>query len=426
MTAIGNALLIGFLVAAVGATGANAASNDDFFSRETNNAVSVLNRPRPDYDAVGVPIYDFLLFPTLDLSTIYNDNIYATQTNPIGDAIFEIEPQLDLKSQWTDDQLELYSRATIDQYVTHRTENTNDWVDGMNAAADFFSGATVFGKFEFDHLHLPRGSELAEFNTVSPVEYNSSDASIGASDEIDRLKLSATLERADFAYFNGVSPTGVVVSTHYLNYANWSETVRADYAIDPDTAIFVSAEHNNAVYDAKPPFYSLNRDSRGYEFLAGTNFQLTDLMSGEIGAGYLEEEYPYVAGQNVSGFDIHAAVDWYPTPLTTVNVQTYRSVQESAVTTSTSYVDTVEHFEVDHELRHNIILGTTAQYTTNDYQGIDREDRILTAGAKGTLLVNSSLGLTLSYLYDSQVSTGTQHYINFVQNRVSLTLVLQR
>src|SRR6202044_420768 len=41
---------------------------------------SVLNRPRPDFDPVPISIGSFQLFPTLNVGTYYDNNIFAQQT----------------------------------------------------------------------------------------------------------------------------------------------------------------------------------------------------------------------------------------------------------------------------------------------------------------------------------------------------------
>ena len=40
--------------------------------------IGVMDRPRPDYDAKGLPVGGFRLRPALDVGASYDDNVYRT------------------------------------------------------------------------------------------------------------------------------------------------------------------------------------------------------------------------------------------------------------------------------------------------------------------------------------------------------------
>jgi hypothetical protein len=388
--------------------------------------VGVSGRARPDYDAIGIPLGTFLLYPKLDLVTTYDDNIYVTQSNPTSDLIFQVEPQLDLQSQWENDHLNLFGHADINKYADHSGEDTNDYGAGVNGSADILTSTQLGAGFQYDHDTMPRETEIAQQFTRNPLQYDYSLANIEGTEYLDRLQIEVNLERTRYAFDNAMTEQNQFLSEQYLDYVNWSETLRLAYAVSPDTSIFVSGIRNNDIYDLVPPAVSLNRNSDGYNVTGGVHLELTNLISGEIGGGYFEENYPHVTGQNAGGFLVRAAFDWYPTQLTTVNIQTDRTVEESAVVTSVGYVSSMGRIEVDHELRRNVIVSLIGKYAVNDYQGYDRHDRDWSLGLNGTYLVNRIVALTLGYGHDHQTSGGLDHGIDFDLNKVSLTLVLHR
>src|SRR5689334_14678398 len=53
------------------------------FARDRN--VSVTERPRPGYEALGLRAGGFMLWPKLTVANEYNDNIFATQNIRIAD-----------------------------------------------------------------------------------------------------------------------------------------------------------------------------------------------------------------------------------------------------------------------------------------------------------------------------------------------------
>src|SRR5271163_1858458 len=62
---------------------------------------SVLDRPRPEYDPLGLRLGSFFLYPKLELGELYSDNVFATQSNKKTDFITVVSPTLDLRSNWS-------------------------------------------------------------------------------------------------------------------------------------------------------------------------------------------------------------------------------------------------------------------------------------------------------------------------------------
>jgi hypothetical protein len=221
-------------------------------------------------------------------------------------------------------------------------------------------------------------------------------------------------------------PTNPIVDEHFRNVEDIGETLRADYAISPDTALFVSGNLNQHAYPDQPPAVMYDFNSHGYEVLGGVNFQITSLLTGEVGAGYFVEDFPHVGAENLGSLALHGSVQWFPTELTTVTVKVDRLVQDSDIQESAGYVTTGGTVEVDHELRYNVILTGMFAYNNDSYQGIDRDDERWTAGVGAKYLLTRELGLGLNFDHDSQISTGTARFINFDINRVMLNVVLQK
>ena len=67
-----------------GALSSAGRSNDNF---ERDRNVSVRQRPRPGYDALGLRQGAFIIWPKVALSTEYNDNIFATDTDKVADSV---------------------------------------------------------------------------------------------------------------------------------------------------------------------------------------------------------------------------------------------------------------------------------------------------------------------------------------------------
>jgi hypothetical protein len=410
------------------------AEND--FARDRD--LGVLDRPRPEYDALGIPLDSFLLFPRLDVVTGYNDNIYAVQTGAQGDGFVQLQPSLNLKSQWSQQELDFNIHSSINRYFDHTSEDTNDYGAGVNGRLDVLASTKVTGSASYDLETEAREAESATRDTISPVQFGLWQSQLAATHQFNRLQISLSGVWDQFNYQDGLyqngsipglvvtGPNDLIVDEHFRNVQDFGETLRADYAISPDTALFVSGNLNQHLYPDQPPAVMYNFNSHGYEVLGGVNFQITSLVSGEVGAGYFVADFPHVGDQNLGSFAINGSVQWFPSELTTVSVKVDRLVEDSDIEFSAGYVTTGGSVEVDHELRYNVILTGLFAYNNDSYQGIDRDDERWTAGVGAKYLLTREWGLGLNFDHDNQISTGTQRFINFEINRVMLNLVLQK
>jgi hypothetical protein len=416
-TALLCSLCLGAATAAFGQ-----AQND--FARDRD--LGVLDRPRPEYDALGVPVSTFLMYPRLNVVSGYNDNIFAQQTGTQGSGFVQLQPSIGLKSQWSQHELDFFTHASINRFFDHGSENTEDYGGGLNGRLDVLADTKLTGGASYDLETEPREAETALGNTVNPVQFGVWQAQASGSHQFNRLQVSLSGTWDSYNYLDGRDRTGALVDEHYRNVQDFGETLRADYALSPDTAVFVSGNINQHTYSVQPPLVPFSFDSHGSEVLGGVNFQITSLVTGEVGIGYYQQDFPHVVNQNLDGFAIHGTVQWFPTELTTVTLKVNRFVQDSAIQTSAGFVDTGGQLEVDHELRYNVILSGIFSYNHDDYQGIDRTDERWTAGVGAKYLFTREVGLGLNFNHDSQVSSGANRFINFDINRVMLNLVLQR
>jgi hypothetical protein len=400
------------------------AQND--FARDRD--LGVLDRPRPEYDALGIPVSAFLLYPRLNVVTGYNDNIFAGDTAVKGAGFVQLQPSASLRSQWSQHELDFNTHASINRYFNQGSEDTDDYGAALNGRLDVLASTKITGGASYDLETEPREAETSARNTLNPVQFGVWAAQLSGSHQFNRLQVSLSGTFDSYNYIDGRDPNNpaLLIDEHYRNVQDYGETLRADYALSPDTALFVSGNLNQHNYSTQPPLVPFNFNSHGSEILGGVNFQITSLMTGEVGIGYYQQEFPHILNQNLGGFAIHGTAQWFPTELTTVTLKVNRLVQDSAIQTSAGYVDTGGSLEVDHELRYNVILSGLFSYNQDSYQGLDRTDERWTAGIGAKYLFTREVGVGLNFNHDSQVSSGANRFINFDINRVMLNLVLQK
>lgn len=407
------------------------AGSDSNFARDRN--VAVRQRPHPDFDARGLALGGFYAYPKISGTAEYNDNIYALTTNEIEDVIWRVQPELSLVSNWNRHSLTAYARAAVSRYQDNDDENSEDYTLGVAGQLDVLRFSNITAGAEYAELTEPRtttaqltGTTGAFTGALEPVEFSQTTAYLGASHELNRLKLSGRFDFRQFDYEDSVRLAPLTaLDQDYRDRDVMALTGRVDYAVSPDTAIFLEASTNERDYSTAGGVGFVARDSKGYQILGGANFELGALARGEVAVGYMQQEYDAVTIGEIEGFGARAQVEWFPTELTTVTFSGSRTVEDAAVPNSPGFLSSNLGVAIDHELLRNVIVSAQLGVSGDDYEGIDREDDRVNAGVSATYLLNRNVGLTAAYSYSDLKSEGANAGPEFTVNKVSATLTLQ-
>jgi hypothetical protein len=400
-----------------------ASDTDSNFRRDRN--VSVSQRPHEGYEALGIRAGAFILWPKLTTTGEYNDNIYAQSTGKESDAVWHVTPEVDLTSNWSRHSLQAYARTTFNRYSDHTTENTDDYSVGANGQLDVLRNAQINGGVDWSRFTEPRTSSGSPADSLHPVQYTVGSVYASGAEEFNRLRLSGRLDLREFNYFNGVDTTGAQVFEDDRDRTLTIATARADYAVSPDTALFVEVAGNKRDYRLASPPAAQDRDSSGVEALVGANFDISALMRGEVGVGYLKQNYDASNFKDISGLGVRGQVEWFPTQLVTATFTGSRTLEDAGIVGSSGYLSTNIGARVDYELLRNVLLGAQVGYGDDNYRGVDREDKRTTFGLNATYLLNRNIGVTVGYNYFKQNSSGTDGGNDFKVNKIGATLTLQ-
>jgi hypothetical protein len=397
---------------------------DSSFNRGRN--VGVTSRPHPGYEALGQKVGGFIMFPRADIALTYDDNIFATNTGEVSDTFATVTPRVDLVSNWSRNALNFTAQVARSQYFNRTTENHTDYSAGANGRLDVDRSSNINGGVTYSRNTEPRSSIEAFQLVDKPIKYDIGGANIGASKEFNRLRVTGSYNRSHYAYGDARDPnTNALVFEGYRDRTEDVVNAQVDYAVSPDTFIYVKGTSNWRKYDINRAGL-IDRDSQGYDVSVGGDFDLTNLLRGHVALGYIRQTFDNkVLFAPVHGLSVSANVDYYPTQLTTVNFHASRNFQASGLVNSAGYSSTAFGATVDHELFRNILLNARLDYERGVQQGIDRQDDRYNAIIGATYLVNRSLGISGSYSYFTQRSSGLQRGSDFNDGRAQVTLTLQ-
>lgn len=382
--------------------------------------VSVRDRVRPGYDAVGVRAGAFTVFPEVSVTGTFNDNIYATNANTESDFITTLGARVSAASTWSRHALNLRGGVAQHLYADNDDEDRFDWDIGGDGRIDITRDTNIFAGLSYAELTEDRGAPNAIGLAAEPTEYSLFQANIGLDHRFNRVTSRLGATYADYDYDAVPLVGGGVLNLDSRDREETTQFLRLGYDVSPDTNVYVQGTLNQREYDQKPPVVALNRDSDGYAVVAGSDFRLTNLAQGGVFVGYQSQEYDDPTLPEIDGLAFGANVDWFVTPLTTVRFEAASTIEETISAGASGYTDNSVGIRVDHELMRNVIFGGKVNFANQDYEGIARDDDVLRAGLGVDYLLNRNFSLRLGYDYTDRDSSVAG--LSYSRNEVGLTL----
>jgi hypothetical protein len=385
------------------------------FAQETSQNVSVRDRPRPEYDPIGLRFGGFDLNARLDAGVTYTDNLFALPSGQAeSDVYYQVSPSARLSSHWSRHALALSAGYTHTFFTDHSSESSDTGYVGADGRLDVGVNTHINAAARYARAVEPRTNPDA-LTGGRPVEYTVGQASLSAQHTFNRFRVGAGVDTATYDYQPVPGPfPDQNLRDHTENGVNGS--IEAE--LSPRIGILFNARADHRDYDKNP---ALTSDGQAY--LAGVALHLTDLIEGRVTVGQFNRDYDGPAG-SVSGFAAASNVDWYVTQLTTVHFNVSRGAQEDGATANEPYIETSYGVGADHELLRNVILMARVQHGTRDYQVIDRNDTFTSAEVGADYMLNRRVGLSARYRYDDLTSGGALPRPDYTVNAVYLGLSL--
>ncbi len=365
---------------------------------------TVINRERPDFDPLGVRVGSFVVLPRLRLDGELNDNIFATDTGEQGDFITTLSPNLVVQSDWGNHMLRFQSGADIGRYIDNDSENFEDYEFNGNGRLDVTRRTKLRAGAGYRQEHEERSSP-DDVRGVEPTIFDVLSATLEGSHTFNRvtLTLGGAFDQYDFE--DVATAGGGVINNDDRDRDIVEGSVQVSYEITPLYQAFVRGAYNVRDYDAAVDDNGVNRDSDGYEVVAGVSLDFGGITFGDFFAGYQSQEYDDPLLDTASGPVVGADVTWNVTPLTTVVGSISRVIRESTSRDANTGEFASGRFfttvgvSVDHELMRNVLLGADISASQDDFEGIDRTDEIYRAGIDAKYLINRYASIGGAYRF---------------------------
>lgn len=380
-----------------------------------------------NYDPKGVPVGSFKLFPELELDEVYNDNIYATNFGAAGRTasfVQLIKPSLNLRSDWNRHALNFFGKGNIGLFSVSNTPNFSDFSFGADGRYDIQRDWNVYAGGSFSHNHEDPGTPNAATGAVPPNLYDQIAGNVGYFQKFNRLSVRADGRLDNYNYVNNFTSVGGSLASGFRNRTEWRESLRAGYEIVGDTQAWVRGSLNQRNYVNKVDQSGFDRDSSGFDVVAGLQIDFGGITSLEVFAGYLQQNYVDGNFKQISQPTFGLTGYWNPIREVSVRPFIQRTVNDAGLATAAAYLSTSGGLDVDYKMRPNIKLTAHGDYAVADYSVISRTsteyDQYWTFRASAMYSPDNIFFIGPSYQYVYKTSNLAN--ANYDQNIVMLRL----
>jgi hypothetical protein len=371
------------------------------------------------YDPTGIGAGGFRIYPSVQARLTYDDNIFLRDNNVVGDSLVTITPSVRAQSDWTSHSLAMTASSTVRRYFSNQDQNSEEYRAIADGRLDILKSWNVGATADYGHLIEPRGTAGNDFVTGEPVRYDRYSGALRTAKSFNRIAFSGGVS-ADRYRYQDVRSGGIFVDQSLRDHDTLVARLRVDNRIGGSSSLFVSTSINKINYRNLK-----TRDSKGYAALAGIRFEVTRLLHGEAGLGYIHQSFDDPRFRGFSGLNYSANLIYEPTRLTTFRLKASRQIADSAIAGVPGVLQSRVRFEVEHELLRRLILTGYVEGNREIYRGIDRRERRYYAGAGARYYLNRNFAATLSY--DRQQQNGRGPFNNdYRGNRISVSLLAQR
>lgn len=378
----------------------------DLTDPETRNEIQpedmpVRKRQQPGYEPVGIRAGSWMFNPSLISGALYDSNVFSSNTTKQSDIAAVFEPSLRAHTLWERHGIDLKLDAQSTVYNENSSLNqTNASLKG-NGWFDIAHDLAVLANFQIAHLNEGVGTLSSPVNAISPTPYDLFSGDLTVRKEFNRLTTSVGMRVDSYDYGQTRAQDGSIINQDGRDGQIYSLHGRVDYAFSPVLGWFAGVEGNQRNIRGTP---AQPLDSQGYRALTGFTVGFTNLLSGEFGAGYVQQRFDASSIGSIEGPSYRAMLTWRPTRLLDVHFKAEQIVTETSDTSSTGVLANAFQLGLDYELRRNVIVSLAAGYEDDRFFGQPRKDKVLTSDARIKYLMNRYGSISVFHRYTDRSS----------------------
>jgi hypothetical protein len=359
------------------------------------------------YGPVGVRLgTTFLFFPAIEQSFGYDDNPNrASGRARQGSAVSRTEAELRVQSDWSRHELTGYLRGAYTAFPNVNGADRPDAEGRITLRVDASRDTQLDAETHFRiDTERPGNPNLVAGVAERPIN-SLIGGSTGVTHRFNRLSigLRGTLDREDFE--DARLADGTVIDQSDRAVTQFGVRMRAAYELNPGLIPFVEGIVDTRVHDLRIDRGGFRRDSDGVAIRAGSTFEITRTLTGEISAGIQARLYDDNRLETLVGPLAEAAVIWSASPLTTVRLRGQSTIEETTLPFSSGALTQRATLEVQHDLRRNLSVIAAVSGSDTRYDGVRLEEQGFTGTLRVDYRLTRSVALRASFTHERLKST---------------------
>ena len=370
----------------------------DIFSRRPEIDPLTDRRPRrffrfEPYEALGIPLGSFVLFPELELAAGATSNALGTATQTISDMYLRVRPTIDLLSNWRTHALEFRATGLASFYDRVSSEDEREALVEARGRIDISKRTQVAAQVSYQVQQESSRSIDARGGGTDNGDIVTQRAAARFQHRFNRLTVQLRGSVSTFDY-GSVAAAGGVLTQSDRDYVARDAAVRASYEFKPNLIVFSEVQGDWRRYDVPAASDGILRTSSGWRTRFGVSAgQVGGIVRGALSLGYAVQSPDDDRLQDVSGLIIDANLAWRLSGLTTFLFNASSEIGETTLAGSAGALVRSVGVEARHALKRHIIASAGLSLTASDYQGLPVEERDWLMRAGLDYYVNRSLKL---------------------------------
>lgn len=330
-------------------------------------------RAQPEYDALGINVGGTRLYPSLAFAAQYDSNVFFSAGNETGDESYSVTPSLRAQTEFGRNQFDFDAKAAIKRYFDLKSQNRENYdaTARMTGVIDKDTGYNVTVSYE--NREADRGTVENELTFGDPVNLSGFAVGAGVARQFGRLRGLARAS-VDTDNYKSIQTAGGVIDQDFRDRVAYQGQLDFGYDLTSDFALFTNGRIMRFAYSDENPL--TNRDSTLVSTIFGVRYNITDLISSEVGAGYRTNDFENENFTDFSGLALLANISWHPTPLLSVNADVNQSTTTSAFDQVEAVTVTSASVSADYEVLRNLLASASVEAAQEKYENLgDAADR---------------------------------------------------
>jgi len=377
---------------------------------------------KPTRDYGGLPMGDWLFFPSVTAGVTFDDNLVWSSRKPVSATGFRLAPELIGIRDAGIHKTTVYGEVDARLYPSVQDSTAVSARAGLAHAWEIQRDLLFKAHIDYDHRSTHTGSTTGsggDFTTLAmPLAYDRVSAAASLNKSFGTMFIGLAAETVKTTYNDNATTPGRAGESFRDSWTT-TGTMRGGAWVSP--ALYVFSQVAGNIRD-----YGEGSDrSHGYQVVAGVGSDRISLFRGEVYGGVQQQFYNSGPVKDVLVPVFGGKLFWYPTRDITLRMSLDQTFTDARLVTPTNPVGhpermTLGQISLKYQIARDWEATVRGGYSYSHFIGTGRRDQAWRAGVTVFHELSRNLGLTLDYdfsrIISSQVAAG------YTRNSVTLGL----